>query len=389
MARELAFVLINPYTIGKSRTGGVIGRIISKTQLDLVAARMFGPSRELVERYAAMLRGDPDVDASVRDLLADYVLRAYMPEQSTGLRRRVLMLLFEGEDAVSKIRQAAGHVRQTMASGRTVRDIYGDYIMDDGGKVLYVEPAVLVGAGVRATGDRLRLWSEFSERDGGIMENTADLAPDAKVQKTLVLIKPDNFRFPSARPGNIIDLFSGSGLRIIGAKVHRMSVAEAEEFYGPVRDALCRKLQAQVGQRASEAVADKLHIVVSEEIEGKLGEMLGPVYGCHQFYEIVQFMTGQWPPDCSPEDKRKPGKEKCLALVYAGVDAVNIIRDILGPTDPSKAAPGSVRREFGRDIMVNAAHASDSPESAERELKIINVAEDGITPWVRKYYPEA
>ncbi len=60
----------------------------------------------------------------------------------------------------------------------------------------------------------------------------------ANVQKTLVLIKPDNFRFPNARPGGVIDLFSRTGLYIIGFKVHRMSVAQAEEFYGPVLEVL-------------------------------------------------------------------------------------------------------------------------------------------------------
>ena len=49
MAKELAFVLINPYTIAKSRTGGVIARVISRTDAKLVGARMFGPSQELVE----------------------------------------------------------------------------------------------------------------------------------------------------------------------------------------------------------------------------------------------------------------------------------------------------------------------------------------------------
>ena len=43
MATELAFALINPYSIAKSRTGGIIGRFISRTGLELVAARMFGP----------------------------------------------------------------------------------------------------------------------------------------------------------------------------------------------------------------------------------------------------------------------------------------------------------------------------------------------------------
>ena len=62
------------------------------------------------------------------------------------------------------------------------------------------------------------------------------------------------------------------------------------------------------------------------------------------------------------------------------------IRKLLGPTDPNQAQPGSVRREFGHDIMVNAAHASDSAESAEREMGIIKVEEDLINPWIRQYY---
>jgi len=44
------------------------------------------------------------------------------------------------------------------------------------------------------------------------------------------------------------------------------------------------------------------------------------------------------------------------------------IREVLGPTDPAKAPPGSIRREFGSTIMVNAAHASDSPDNARREM---------------------
>ncbi len=387
MARELAFVLINPYTIKKSRTGGVIGRLMSRTGLQLVAARMFGPSQEMAEEYAELLRSDPEVDESVRDILADYILRTYTPDPNTGRPHRILMLLREGEDAINTVRQAVGHVRQTAGSGQTVRDIYGDYILDDDGNVIYIEPAVLIAASTRACGERLRLWAKYSKQDGGNIEGTADLSHDSQNQKTLVLIKPDNFRFPSARPGEIIDRFSASGLRIIGAKVHCMSVAEAEEFYEPVKVVLVEKLKDMVAARAISCLSDEMHMKLPPDLQGQLGDMLGPVYGEHQFYEIIRFMTGLWAPDCTEEEKRQPGKEKCLALVYAGPDAVNIIRGILGPTDPSKAAPGSVRREFGSDVMVNAAHASDSPENAEREMGIIRVDEDAITPWVEKYYP--
>lgn len=386
MAKELAFVLINPYTISKSRTGGVIGRFISRTGLELVAARMFGPSRELVERYAELLRSDTEVEPNIRDILAEYVLRNYGPDPKTGRPRRVLMLLFEGEDAVATISNVTGNIRYTTASADTVRDTYGDLILDEDGSVRYFEPAVLIGPTRRATEQALRLWAEYSESDGGLIESAVDLPP-AEIQKTLVLIKPDNFQFPSARPGNIIDLFSASGLRIIGAKIYRMSVAEAAEFYGPVRTALREKLKDKVAERATAALAKEFGFEIPAETQKALGDLLGPLYGDDQFNHIVQFMTGYWPPSCAPEDLTKPGKNRSLALVYAGRDAVNKIRSILGPTDPRKAKPGQVRREFGQDIMVNAAHASDSPENAQREMKIVKVERDDIRPLVKKYYP--
>ena len=391
MAKELAFALINPYTIAKSRTGGVIARFFSRTGLELVAARMFGPCRELAERFAALVREDPETDPGFADLLADYVLRSYSPDPATGRRRRVMMLLFEGEDAIAKVDKATGRIRYSATAGDTIRATYGDFIQDESGGVRYFEPAVLIGRDAASTRRTLQLWAEFSGRDGGLIEGAADLAADTgdakKIQETLVLIKPDNFRFPSARPGNIIDHFSASGLRIIGAKVHCMTGEEAEEFYGPVRAVLRGKLVGAVGARAKKALTAELGFEIPDQVARVVGEALGPVYGDYQFYQIIQFMTGCWVPSCTPEQKRKPGKERCMALVYAGLNAVEKIRSILGPTDPSKAQPGSVRREFGQDVMVNAAHASDSPENAAREMKIIRVEQDMIREWVKQYYP--
>ena len=130
----------------------------------------------------------------------------------------------------------------------------------------------------------------------------------------------------------------------------------------------------------------ELGFEMPDDIRSCLGDKLGPLYGDNQFYKIVEFMTGCPAEKMSADEKSKPGKERCLALVYAGPKAVDKIRGILGPTDPSKAQPGSVRREFGQDIMVNAAHASDSPENAARELKIVKVEQDLIKEWVKKYY---
>ncbi len=386
MATELAFALINPYSISKSRTGGILGRFMSRTGLELVAARMFGPRQELVQDYSDHLRTDPERDEKMRNILADYVLKSYGPESTTGRRRRVMMLLFEGDNAIEKIYRVAGSIRPNAEAGETVRDTYGDYIVGDDGRVRYVEPAVLVAPDRIAAETTLRLWAKHSETDGGLIDDAVDVAGGAPFEKTLVLIKPDNFRFPSARPGSIIDLFSRSGLRIVGAKVHRMSVDEAEQFYGPVRDVLRTKLKGKVGERAAVALEKELEIAIPPELRTKLGEELGPYYGDAQFFNIVHFMTGRRPDTCTPEAKHEPGLERCLALVYAGVDAVAKIRGILGPTDPSKAEPGTVRRELGQDIMVNAAHASDSPENAVRETGIIKVEKDLITPWIERFY---
>jgi len=385
MAKELAFVLINPYTVAKSRTGGVIARYISRTGLHFVAARMFTPNAELTHAYAEQIRNDLEIDENSRPLLADYVEREYGPDPVSGCGRRVMMLLFEGENAVQLVKQVTGPIRPSN-SGETVRDTYGDYILKKSGSVHYLEPAVFIGPSAKAVEEALKLWAKFSVECGGLVDTAGDVTKGNTLEEALVILKPDNFRFASARPGLIIDIFSRSGLRIVGAKIHRMTVAEAEEFYGPVRNVLREKLKGMVAERTAKAVSEELGMEISEDTKGELGNLLGPKYGDNQFYKIIQFMTGRWGEGLVDEEKKKPGTLRCLLLVYAGANAISRIRKILGPTDPSKALPGSVRREFGQDIMVNAAHASDSVESARREMGITKVGEDTISSWVKTYY---
>lgn len=386
MTKQLAYVLVNPYTISKSRTGGVISRITSRTGLELVAARMFGPSQELVEKYVAIMKDPANQPSEEVDLIAGHVLHNYGPDPDSGKRRRVMMLLFEGDDAIQKVADAVGSLRKLTTSGQTVRDTFGDLIYDEEHKVKYVEPAVTISRTPEATEKVLKLWAEYTESDGGLIDDADDVVDGEDVQRTLVIIKPDNFRFPSSRPGNIIDLFSGSGLRIIGAKVHRMSVAEGEEFYGPVQGVLREKLKKPVADRAAEALMEEFGFTLSDEVKTQLGELVGPHFGDEQFYQIIEFMTGLRPNDVKPEDKANPGTSRCFILIYKGPNAVERIRKILGPTDPSKAGPGSVRKEYGQDIMINAAHASDSPENCVREMGIVKPEKDTIKPWVSQYY---
>ncbi|MBT3193575.1 MAG: nucleoside-diphosphate kinase [Verrucomicrobia bacterium] len=384
MARELAFVMINPHTLSKSRTGGVIARYLARTDLDLVAARMVNPPQELVDRYADQLRASTDGSVRINKLIGDYIAQEYSPNPVTGKARRVMVLLFEGEDAVDKIWQVTGGATLRQDCGQTVRETYGEFVEDADGSVRYFEPAVLVGPTVERANRTLRLWSEYMAAHGGIVSSSSPY-PEGDVQKTLVLLKPDNFRGPSLRPGSIIDVLSASSLRIVGAKKFRMTVAQAEQFYGPVVESLSGKFVMIGAERAANALTQEFGFAVSASDTEPLCEMLGARFAAEQFESIVEFMTGHRPASVMEADKETAAQEECLALVYKGVDAVETIRDILGSTDPSKARFGSVRREFGSNIMVNSAHASDSPENAIRELGIVHVEEDTISPWIDQY----
>jgi hypothetical protein len=117
-----------------------------------------------------------------------------------------------------------------------------------------------------------------------------------------------------------------------------------------------------------------------------LEKKLGAESGRANWESIIEFMAGKRPSDCRPDERAGPGTEKSIAIIYEGVDAVRKIRDVLGPTDPAKAPPGSIRKEFGQTIMVNAAHASDSVENAKREMAIIRVDENNFKPLIENFY---
>jgi nucleoside diphosphate kinase len=387
MAQELAYVIITPYSLHKSRTGGILTRLITRTGLDLAGARMFAPSPELVKEYSEKtISADDPQDRRIQELIYNYILQNFSPDPKTGRRRRVMMLLFKGEEAVRKTRSVVGNITAERRGGETIRDTYGDLILGENEAVRYFEPAVLAAPTPEEARSKVKLWARYSDSDGGVLENVIGYQPNEKPQRTLVLIKPENFRFPTGRPGNMIDFFSRTGLFIVAVKVHRMSVAQAMEFYGPVREMLRTKLKDIVAAKAKVTLEKELSLKLGPDQEQQLGNVLGPVFGDHQFENIVKFMSGRAPSEIPPQELDRPGSEKCIALVYEGVGAVGKIRDVLGPTDPSKAPPGSIRREFGQTIMVNAAHASDSEENARREMGIVNVGENNFRQIVEQFY---
>lgn len=127
------------------------------------------------------------------------------------------------------------------------------------------------------------------------------------VERTLVIVKPDAVAGGVA--GRIVSRFEEAGLKILAAKMVHLTKEQAAGFYVVHKD--------------------------------------------RSFYaSLCAFMT-QGP---------------CLPMVLEGENAIGRVRELMGATDPAKAAPGTIRREFASSIESNAVHGSDSPESAAFEI---------------------
>ena len=248
---------------------------------------------------------------------------AGLVEQPGG---RAAVMVFRGEDAVAKLSAAVG----AAGEAGSLAGMLGE------GMVSAPRP----GADVFA--DLVKLANAPAE---ALAQPVA-----AGAQRSLVLIKPDNFAFPGTRPGAVLDVFARTGLPLVAMKVHHMSVAEGMDFYGPVLDALTERFGAEKGR--------------------------------DHWENIVEFMSGSRPSSVAEKDHDRPGSQKILALVFEGPEAIAKIRTVLGPTDPAKAGPGTIRKEFGTSIMVNAGHASDAPENAVREIGIVKVADNSLKGFV-------
>jgi nucleoside-diphosphate kinase len=127
------------------------------------------------------------------------------------------------------------------------------------------------------------------------------------VERTVSIIKPD--AVAKNVIGQIYARFEGAGLKIVAARMLHLSKSNAEEFYGVHRERPFFK--------------DLVAFMIS-----------GPV--------MVQVLEGE------------------------GAIAKN--RDLMGATDPKKAAPGTIRADFADSIDANAVHGSDSPETASQEI---------------------
>lgn len=392
MAIELSYVLITPYSLMKSRTGGIIARLLSRSDLELVGAQVLTPSEEFGRRYSASICTQlEDNDPFAAKLFSDYILENLLPQNNEN-PVRILILLFRGEDACRKLAEIVGshlpnakHLRSSDIIGETIRDTYADLVFNRDGSLNYFEPAVFTPSDREAALQKLEIIADEAEKSPNIVEvNRKDENPE----KTLVVIKPDNWREPSTKPGSIIDMFSRTGLKIVSCKIHQMSVQDALELYAPVKDSLRETLAPAIAEKARLELEGAFGIKIGKEHEGNFVDSVGIPYADEQFNRIIEFMSGFRPDLLKESEYQHPGKVKSMVLVYEGKNAVSKIRDVLGPIDPTQAPGGTIRREFGHDVMVNTAQSSDSEESFLRESRILKIQSNNMAAIIRKYLQE-
>jgi nucleoside-diphosphate kinase len=135
------------------------------------------------------------------------------------------------------------------------------------------------------------------------------------IEQTLSIIKPDATR--RNLTGAIADRFERRGLRIVAQKRLLLTRAQAEAFYA--------------------------------------------VHAARPFYRsLVEFMSSG----------------PVVVQVLEGRDAVALAREIMGETDPAKAAPGTIRGDFGESIERNSVHGSDLRENAAKEVAFFFAARE-------------
>ena len=128
------------------------------------------------------------------------------------------------------------------------------------------------------------------------------------LERTLSIIKPDATR--RNLTGQIVARFEKAGLRVIAQRRIRLSTAQAEAFYA--------------------------------------------VHKARPFFRsLVEFMTSG----------------PVVVQVLEGEGAIAKNREVMGATDPAKAAPGTIRKDFAESIEANSVHGSDAPETAAGEIK--------------------
>ncbi len=129
------------------------------------------------------------------------------------------------------------------------------------------------------------------------------------MERSFVMVKPDGVQ--RGLVGEVISRFERRGLKLVAAKLMRVSRELAEQHYAELKDK--------------------------------------PF-----FPSLIEFITSG----------------PVMAMVWEGPNAIATIRKTMGATNPANAEPGTIRADFACDVSFNVVHGSDGPENAEREIKL-------------------
>lgn len=149
------------------------------------------------------------------------------------------------------------------------------------------------------------------------------------IQQCLVLIKPDGLI--KSLTGDVITALSQAQLKIVGTKIVSVKRELAESHYSELKNNVIKKF----GQEKGEIV----------------------------YEDVLKYIQGEY------------HTNRVMALVYHGEDAIEKIRQIVGSTNPEEAGPTTIRGKYGRihsktNVFENVVHASDSEESAKKEIQL-------------------
>ena len=451
---QLAYALITPYSLHKSRTGGILARLLW-TNVRLVAARTYAPRpdggfiRDYCDAIYAPQAGA--IPLRFQKLLIEYVVENFGEPNLRGISNRMLLLVFRGPNAIEDITGAVGHISQDVR-GDSVRGTFGDFVLDEGLDTIanevyrqrmrllgryaelqkmelparrdsFFEPAVLTGVNAEMTERHLKIFRRYAYSDGGFVLHALDELQKRRIETSMVLLKPESFRHRNPLPGNLIDFFARTGMFITGAKLLRMSVEEAAEFYSLKRPQFTEQLKDMVEQEArrivrkarelaqeavqqvgadpekaydvggalamarkaehlyrgaeeygpgelKKPVLDRLFQVLERKLENldpadsvyaDVAEELKEFNAQVEFGELIKYVTGRDPH--TGQSLKGDGEAVCLAILYSGKNALATIRTRLK----------ELRAVYGTDILQNRAHASDPQEDPIREMEVVGM----------------
>lgn len=173
------------------------------------------------------------------------------------------------------------------------------------------------------------------------------------IERTLVLLKPDTVK--RGLVGEIISRFEKAGLKIVGLKMIWFNRELAEKFYDFDEKWFEKTGAILIEKYTSVGLDPKEEFGTTDAVE--IGKIIRRW--------LVEFITSG----------------PVVAMVLEGVEAIKIVRKLIGSTEPATAAPGTIRGDYShmsfayanwnKITVRNVVHASDSKENAEREINLI------------------